>query len=150
LASCREKSISRQCRGLPDERLAAAVAPLRLKLDMLIEMIARVCYRGVALPRSCEVELGRRCVVWTSQHQWKPGDWARLSLYFDSWFREPIALFARVSECAEQSREHGWRITAELVEPLASTGERLARLALLTRRQQQTGRRASTFTSETE
>ncbi len=42
-----------------DERLAAAVAPLRIKLDMLIDMTARLSYREVALPPVCEVESGR-------------------------------------------------------------------------------------------
>jgi hypothetical protein len=41
-----------------DERLAEALAPLRIKLDTIIEMLGRLTYRDVALPPVHDIELG--------------------------------------------------------------------------------------------
>src|SRR5712691_5552191 len=41
-----------------DERLAEALAPLRIKLDIVIEMLGRLTYRDVALPPMRDIELG--------------------------------------------------------------------------------------------
>lgn len=126
-----------------DERLAAALAPIRIKLDMLIDMTARFSYREVALPPLCEVELGPTRIAWGTNQHWECGDWARISLYFHPTFREPVYLFAKVTDCIKQTREKGWRVEASLSEMLGHTGERLARLALLTCRRQQTRQRLS-------
>ena len=41
-----------------DERLTEALAPLRIKLDIVIEMLGRLTYRDVALPPMRDIELG--------------------------------------------------------------------------------------------
>ncbi len=119
-----------------DDTLAAALSPLRSKLDLLTDLVARLCYRDVVLPPVSQLELGRTHVAWHSNEEWRRGDWLRLDLYFNQVFREPVSLLAAVTDCAAQDRELGWRIDADLCEMLDSTRERLARLAFLTQRQQ--------------
>jgi hypothetical protein len=133
-----------------DERLAAALAPMRIKLDMLTEMVAWLSYRNVPLPPVCAVGLGSAYVVWYSRQIWPSGDWLRLDLYFHASLREPVSLFVEVYRCLEQGCDEGWRIDGRLAEMLASTQERLARLAFLAQRRQQSRvRHWSTGASET-
>jgi hypothetical protein len=120
-----------------DERLAAALAPLRIKLEMLIDMVARHAYRDVALPPLSVIELSPTNVVWHSRQYWRCGDWLQLELYFHPVFREPVCLLVEVTGCAEWNEENGCRVHGNLVEMLESTRERLTRLAFLTQRQQQ-------------
>jgi hypothetical protein len=127
-----------------DETLAAALAPLRSKLDLLTDLVARHCYRDIVLPPVSQLELGPTRVAWQSSEEWRRGDWLRLDLYFNQVFREPVSLFAAVTDCAAQDRESGWRIDSDLCEMPDSTRERLARLAFLTRRQQQIRQRPRT------
>jgi len=127
-----------------DERLAAALAPLRIKLDMLIDMVARHAYRDVALPPLCAVELTPANVLWHSRQYWRCGDWLRLDLYFHPIFREPVCLLVSVTGCVEWEGEKGCRVHGDLVEMLESTSEKLTRLAFLTQRQQQTRQRQRT------
>jgi hypothetical protein len=124
-----------------DERLATALAPLRIKLDLLIDLMARLSYRSVVLPPVSPVALGLTRVVWHSAEAWRPGDWLRLDLYFHQVFREPVSLFAAVTDCGCQDRDRSRRIEAELSAMLDSTREQLTRLALLTQRQQQNRQR---------
>jgi hypothetical protein len=119
-----------------DERLAAALAPLRIKLDMLIDMVTRLSYRNVPLPPVGAVELGPSHVVWHSRQSCTPGDWLRLDLYFNNVLREPVSLFAEVSRCLEEDCEEGWRIEGRFCGMLVGTRERMARLAFLAQRQQ--------------
>lgn len=128
-----------------DETLAAALAPLRSKLDLLTDLVARLCYRDIELPPVSQLELGPTHVAWQSSEEWRCGDWLRLDVYFHQVFREPVSLFAAVTDCAAQCSEPGCRIEAELCEMLDSTRERLARLAFLTRRQQHTRQRPRTI-----
>jgi hypothetical protein len=119
-----------------DERLAAALVPLRIKLDMLTEMVMWLSYRNVSLPPVCAVGLGPTHVVWRSRQIWAIGGWLRLDLYFNESLREPVSLFAEVSRCLEQGSDEGWRIDGHLAEMHVSTREQLARLAFLTQRRQ--------------
>jgi hypothetical protein len=120
-----------------DETLTAALAPLRCKLDLLTDLVARLCYRDIVLPPVSQLELGPTHVAWQSSQEWRRGDWLRLDLYFHQVFREPVSLLAAAAtDCAAQGLEAGCRIEAELCEMPGSTRERLARLAFLTRRQQ--------------
>jgi hypothetical protein len=119
-----------------DERLAAALAPLRIKLDMLVDMITRLSYRDVSLPPVSPIGLEPSYIVWHSQQAWAQGDWLRLDLYFNATLREPVSLFAEVSCCVEQVSDDGWSVEGRLTGMLAGTRERLARLALLAQRQQ--------------
>ncbi len=120
-----------------DERLDAALAPLRMKLDMLIGLVARLSYRDAPLPPSCAVELGPVRIAWDSLQHCQRGDWLRLDLYFDATVLEPVSLFAEVCSCAEERMGEARRVEAWLAEMAASTRERLARVAFLTRRRQQ-------------
>lgn len=120
-----------------DERLAEALAPLRMKLDTIIDLLARLSYRDVELPPSCELELGPKQIAWRSPIALERGDWFRIELYFHLNFREPIVAFGEVTGSVEQSRAEGFRIEMELIEMLEMTGQGLARLALLTQRHQQ-------------
>ena len=125
-----------------DERLVAALAPLRTKLDMLIDMVARLSYRAMALPPVCDVELSPGHIAWQSRQLWRPGDWLRLELFFHPVFREPVSLLTEVAECGDE-RHHGTsRIEGELAPMSPDTVDSLARLAFLTQRQQQSRRRA--------
>jgi hypothetical protein len=119
-----------------DERLAEALAPLRIKLDILIDMLGRLSYRDIVLPPVCDVELRPTHIAWRSPQSWQRGDWLRIELYFHPTFREPVTLFAEVTSCVEQGRGEGCRIAADLIATSESTGEKLARLALLTQRHQ--------------
>ena len=120
-----------------DERLAEALAPLRMKLDMIIGMLGRLSYRGVELPPLCEIEFSLTRVSWLSAQPLQLGDWLRIELYFDPTFREPVVVFGRVTTCTEQGPGEGCRIQTDLVEMSQSSGESVARLAFLTHRHQQ-------------
>jgi hypothetical protein len=120
-----------------DERLAAALAPLRIKLDMLAGMVARLSYRNVPLPPVVNVALVPSCVVWSSRQAWACGDWLRLDLYFHAVYREPVALFAEVARCCAQGSAANWTIEARPAAMLAATRERLARLVFQVQRRQQ-------------
>ncbi len=124
-----------------DERLATALAPLRTRLDMLIEMVARLSYHHVALPPTISVALSPTRIIWHSRQQWSRGDWLRLELYFHPLFREPVSLLVQVTDCAEDEREACWRVEASLIEMPESTRDEMTRLAFLTHRRQQAWRR---------
>jgi len=119
-----------------DERLVEALAPLRVKLDTLIDMVGRLSYRDIKLPPVCEIELASRQIAWGSPKPWQRGDWLRIELYFDPNFREPVVLIAAVTSCVGEDRDGGWRIVADPVGMPESIAERLARLALVTQRHQ--------------
>src|SRR5215469_1384252 len=76
-----------------DERLAEALAPLRIKLDIVIEMLGRLAYRDVTLPPVCNIELSMERIAWHSAMPQRAGDWLRIKLYFDPNFPEPIVLY---------------------------------------------------------
>lgn len=120
-----------------DERLAEALAPLRMKLDMIIGMLGRLSYRGVELPPLCEIEFGLNRVSWLTAQPLQSDDWLRIELYFDPIFREPVVVFGRVTTCTEQGPSEVYRIQTDLAEMSQSSGESIARLAFLTHRHQQ-------------
>jgi hypothetical protein len=120
-----------------DERLAEALTPLRIKLDTIIDMLARLSYRDVGLPPLCELELGPNEIAWRSPVPLEREDWFRIELYFHPIFREPIVAFGKVTGSVEQARAEGFRIEMELIEMPEAIGQGLARLALLTQRHQQ-------------
>jgi hypothetical protein len=119
-----------------DERLAEVLAPLRIKLDMIIEMLGRLSYRDIGLPPVSEIELGIDRIAWRSARAWQLGDWLGIKLYFHPIFREPIVFFGKVTGCAGNPGNGGLWVEAELAEMSESTGEGIARLALLTQRRQ--------------
>jgi hypothetical protein len=66
-----------------DDRLAMALAPLRTRLDMLIEMVARLTYRDIALPPVVPVALSPSRIIWHSRQHWLRGDWLRLDMLIE-------------------------------------------------------------------
>ena len=133
-----------------DDRLAMALAPLRTRLDMLIEMVARLTYRDIALPPVVPVALSQSRIIWHSRQHWHRGDWLRLELYFHPIFREAVSLLLQVTDCIEDEREEFWQVEGSLVEMPGSTREGMTRLAFLTHRQQQAWHRSQNMaTSKT-
>jgi hypothetical protein len=124
-----------------DDRLATALAPLHTRLDMLIEMVARLAYRDIALPPVVPVALSPSRIIWHSRQHWGRGDWLRLELYFHPIFRESVSLLLQVTGCTEGEQEEFWQVEGSLVEMADSTREGMTRLAFLTHRQQQAWRR---------
>lgn len=118
-----------------DERLAEALAPLRIKLDIVIEMLGRLTYRDVALPAVRDIELGMDRIAWHSPLPLNAGDWLRLKLYFDPNFLEPIVLYARVASAMAED-DGGSFVQAELAETSLETEEAVTRLAFLAQRRQ--------------
>lgn len=119
-----------------DERLAEALAPLRIKLDVVIEMLGRLAYRDVTLPAVCDIELGTDRIAWHSPQVLRVGDWLRLRLYFDPNFLEPIVLYGRVASAIPDDATEGCAVQAELAETSLETEEAVARLAFLAQRRQ--------------
>jgi hypothetical protein len=118
-----------------DERLAEAMAPLRLKLDIVIEMLGRLAYRDVELPPVANIELGMDRIAWHSSAPRRVGDWLRIKLYFDPNFPEPIVLYGQVAS-AIPDETAGCNAQAELAETSLETEEAVARLAFLAQRRQ--------------
>lgn len=119
-----------------DEQLLEALVPIRARLDIVIEMLARLSYRDVALPPRQSVEIGDRIIAWHAEETPARGDWLRLCLYFDPTIREPVVIFAQVTATTPATPAGTCRIEAmmaELPEPLLGD---LERLALLTQRHQ--------------
>lgn len=119
-----------------DERLAEALAPLRIKLDMIIDLLAGLSYRDVELPPPCAVELEAGRIAWHSAQPLQFEDWQRIELYFHPSFRAPIVVFGLVRRCAEQGGEGGWRVEADLAEVSDGAADNLARLSFVTQRHQ--------------
>lgn len=118
-----------------DERLAEALAPLRIKLDIVIEMLGRLTYRDVTLPAVRDIELGMDRIAWRSPLPLNVGDWLRLKLYFDPNFLEPIVLYAHVASTMAEDGG-GCSVQAELAETSLETEEAVTRLAFLAQRRQ--------------
>lgn len=118
-----------------DERLAEALAPLRIKLDIVIEMLGRLTYRDVTLPAVRDIELGVDRIGWRSPLPLNVGDWLRLKLYFDPNVLEPIVLYAHVASTMAED-DGGCFVQAELAETSLETEEAVTRLAFLAQRRQ--------------
>lgn len=119
-----------------DERLAEALAPLRIKLDTVIEMLSRLTYRDVVVPPVCEIELGTDRIAWHWPRPLEPDAWLRIKLYFDPNFLEPIVLYGRITSAIRDDEDGGCSVQAELAETSIETEEAVARLAFLAQRRQ--------------
>ena len=117
-----------------DEVLADALKPLRLKIDMIFEMLGAMSYRDVRLPETREIELGLDRAVWNSPERLEPNTWLLLKLYFHRTYREPAVLAGRVaaSHPFADSAEH--RVELDLLEMSEGVGESFARLVFLEHR----------------
>jgi hypothetical protein len=119
-----------------DERLAEALAPLRIKLDIVIEMLGRLAYRDVEPPPVCNIEFATDRIGWESPRPLRVGDWLRIKLYFDPNFLEPIVLYGCVASAIPEDATGTCGVQAELVETSLETEEAVARLAFLAQRRQ--------------
>jgi hypothetical protein len=119
-----------------DERLAEALAPLRIKLDIVIEMLGRLAYRDVTLPPVLNIELGMDRMAWHAPLPLRVDDWLRIKLFFDANFLEPIVLYGRVASAIPDDATGGCAVQAELTETTLETEEAVARLAFLVQRRQ--------------
>jgi hypothetical protein len=123
-----------------DEQLAEALAPLRVKLDMIIDLLARLSYRDVELPPQREIALAANRIAWKSALPLRPGLWLQIRMYFHLTFREPIIAFAKVTDCIENEPGTGYCIHADLAGMSQHVGEGLSRLAFLAQRRQRAQR----------
>jgi hypothetical protein len=119
-----------------DEKLAEALAPLRVKLDLAIAMLRRLSYRDVQLPSPSAVDLGLTRMAWHSPQALRPTQWLRIKIYFDATFLEPVILYGQVASCVADGVDGGCNAQAELAEIPQGTGEALARLAFLAQRRE--------------
>ena len=119
-----------------DERLAEALAPLRIKLDIVIEMLRRLSYRDVELPPSQDIELGLTRLAWNSPVALRVDDWLRIRIFFDASFLEPVELYGQVASCVGEADAGGCNVQAELAEIGEEAGEALTRVAFLAQRRQ--------------
>jgi hypothetical protein len=127
-----------------DENLLEALAPLRIKLDIVIEMLGRLTYRDVVLPPVRDIELGTSRIAWHSPKPVQSGAWLLIKLYFDPKFLDPIVLYGRVASALEDATTGGCGIQAELAEFAPETEEAFTRLAFLAQRRQLAQRAAAT------
>lgn len=119
-----------------EERLAEALAPIHARLEMIIEMLGRLSYRGLEVPPRGDIELSLDRIGWQSPEVLPIGGWVRFKLYFHPVFLEPVVLYGRVAFCGAADARAGCEVQAELDAMPAASGEALARLAFLTQRRQ--------------
>lgn len=119
-----------------DEHLAEALAPLRIKLDVVIEMLGRLSFRGAELPPVAIIELGANRMSWHAPELFEAGAWLRIKLYFDPNFLEPIVLFGQVASAIKDDTGAGGLVQVELAETTLETEEAVARLTFLAQRRQ--------------
>jgi hypothetical protein len=119
-----------------DERLTEALAPLRIKLDIVIEMLGRLTYRDVVLPPVREIELSMARMAWHSPQALRTGEWLQIKLYFDARFLEPVVLYGCVESAVKDDATGGCGVQAALAEIPGETEEAFARLAFLAQRRQ--------------
>jgi hypothetical protein len=123
-----------------DEQLAQALLPLRIKLDMIIDLLARHSYRDIELPPPREIAFDASHIAWEAPLPFRSGDWLRIRMYFHPTFREPIIVFGKVAEATGNGPGAGYGIRAELAGmPERILGD-LSRLAFQIQRRQRAQR----------
>jgi hypothetical protein len=121
---------------IDDETLAEALEPLRIKLDMVVEMVARLFYRDQMLPPPRRIELGLGHILWSQSGQIQPDAWLLNKVYFSDLFRESVNLIGRVKSCVAAPGNGGWNIQVDLVAMAEHVSESFARLMFLEHRRQ--------------
>jgi hypothetical protein len=119
-----------------DEQLTEALAPLRIKIDIVIEMLGRLTYRDVVLPPVRDIELRTNRMAWHSPEPLRSGKWLQIKLYFDPKFLEPIILYGCVESAVADDALGGCDVQAELAPIPVEAEEGFARLAFLAQRRQ--------------
>ncbi|MGH6988580.1 MAG: hypothetical protein ACREFD_02105 [Stellaceae bacterium] len=140
------KSVDLGAPPTEDEALAEALRPLQLKIDMLIEMVARLAYQAQPLPAPREVELGLSRLAWSGPEALTPDSWLLAKLYFHDIFREPVTLAGRVASAQRDPLNGGERVEIELANLSDALSESFARLVFLEHRRRRahgSGRAAS-------
>ena len=134
-----------------DDRLATALAPLRTRLDMLIEMVARLTYRDIALPPVVPVALSPSRIIWHSRPALAPpAIGSGIGLYFLPNISRGGFASAPSNGLRQGQRDEFWQVEGSLVEMPGSTREGMTRLAFLTHRQQRAWHRSQNMaTGET-
>jgi hypothetical protein len=119
-----------------DDVLADALEPLRVKIDMVVEMLARMSYRDLTLPQPRPIELGLIHIRWSQPEPLAVDSWLLSKIYFHDIFREPIVLAGRVASCVPGSSEGVSKIEIDLAEMSETLSESFARLVFLEHRRQ--------------
>jgi hypothetical protein len=119
-----------------DEVLADALEPLRVKIDMIVEMLARMSYRDQALPESWPIELGLTHLRWSQPAPLAENGWLLSRIYFHDIFREPIVLAGRVGSSSSGDPDGVSKIEVDLAEMSEGLSESFARLVFLEHRRQ--------------
>lgn len=119
-----------------DEILVGALEPLRVKLDMVMEMVARMSYRDLALPAPRAIELGLMHLRWSQSAPVPVDSWLLNKIYFHDVFREPVVLAGRVASCVPGQPEGVNKIEVDLAEMSEGLSESFARLVFLEHRRQ--------------
>jgi hypothetical protein len=117
-----------------DEGLTEALRPLRLKVDMLIEIVANLAYRDMTLPEPREVEIGLSHLAWSAPAALTPDSWLLVKLYFSDVFREHVTLAGRVTSAQPDSGTGGQRFEIALATMSEALSESFARLVFLEHR----------------
>jgi hypothetical protein len=128
------KGVDLDAARVEDEELAEALKPLRVKIDMIVEMLARLSYRDRPLPEPREIEISLSRIVWSAAEFFGRDQWLLMRLYFHSSFREPISLAGHVVSCDPDESGTGRRVAVELAEMAEGIGESFARLIFLEHR----------------
>ena len=123
-----------------DEQLAEALAPLRMKLDMIIELLAKLSYRDLELPPRREIEIEASRISWESPQPLSLAAWLRIRMYFHRTFREPIVIFGKVASSDGSTAGTAYLVRADLAEMSEYSRGELSRLAFLSQRRQRARR----------
>lgn len=119
-----------------DEALTDALEPLRVKIDMMLEMVARLSYRATTLPDPHPIELGLVHIRWSQREPLAIDRWLLSKIYFHETYREPVILAGRVASCSPAQSNGIHNIELDLAEMSDSLGESFARLVFLEHRRQ--------------
>jgi hypothetical protein len=130
------KGVDLGAKPIDDEALAEALEPVRIKLDMIVEMVARLFYRDQILPARHRIELGLGHILWTQHEPLRPDTWLLNKVYFNDLFREPVTLAGRVTSCVAAPGHDGWNVAVDLAAMEEEVSESFARLVFLEHRRQ--------------
>ncbi len=128
----------------PDEALAAALLPLRAKLDLLVDMVARLSYREVLLPPVRDVELAATRIAWDDEKAPAAEAWIRIALFLHPIIREPIVAFAHPPRVEPVPATRLFRIDADFFDFSERNYSDLARFAFVVQRRRRTQSRLET------
>ncbi|HEY5208157.1 MAG TPA: PilZ domain-containing protein [Stellaceae bacterium] len=121
---------------IDDPVLNDALEPLRVKLDMIVAMLARLAYRDGTLPATRPIELSLGRLSWTQGAPLALDTWLISRVYLSDLLRDAIALAGRVTSCSPAPGVGQWTVEVALAEMADELGESFARLVFLEHRRQ--------------